>query len=126
MTTSPYSLDLRNKLISYLCTGKSQYSASKLFGLSPSTVSRWWLRYKREGTCNARTRLGKKPRVTYEEILEYIKSHPNFRLSDLGDRFNMTASGALYWLKKMNYSYKKKTSPTWRQMKKSAKNTKKQ
>jgi hypothetical protein len=31
--------------------------------------------------------------------------------------FDMTASGALYWLRKLGYNYKKKTSPMWKQTK---------
>ena len=49
MSTSPYSLDLREKVIKYLELGNSQQSASKIFMLNPSTINRWWLRYKREG-----------------------------------------------------------------------------
>ena len=44
MTTSPYSIDLRKKVISYLESGKSQKSASEIFAINASTVSRWWLR----------------------------------------------------------------------------------
>ena len=69
MTTSPYSLDLRNKVIKYLKSGRSQRSASETFDLNPSTISRWWLRYKREGNCMARLRLGREPRVTLSQVI---------------------------------------------------------
>jgi transposase len=124
MTTSPYSADLRNKVIKYLKLGKSQRSASETFSLNPSTISRWWLRYKREGNCTARSRLGRDPRVDLSKVKSYIESNPNFKSSDMGKQFGMSGGGALYWLKKLGYSYKKKPSPTWKQIKKSEINTK--
>lgn len=118
MSTSPYSIDLRKKVISYIESGKSQESASRVFALNPSTVNRWWLRYKREGHYNARPRIGKKPRVTSEEIKCYVSSTPDFTSEKMGKYFGMSASGARYWLRKLGYSYKKKTSPTWKRAKK--------
>ena len=123
MTTSPYSVDLRNKVIKYLKSGKSQRSASETFDLNASTVSRWWLRYKKEGHCAAKSRLGREPRVNLSQVKTYIESNPNFKSSDMGKQFGMTGGGALYWLKKLGFSYKKKTSLILRRAKKSETNT---
>jgi transposase len=90
METSPYSEDLRKKVIQYLELGKRQRSATEVFELNISTVSRCWLRYQREGHCKARLRSGKKPRVTLEEVERYIESNPNFRSCDMGKHFGMT------------------------------------
>ncbi len=116
MTTSPYSLDLRKKVIEYIESGKSQHSAVSLFQLNPSTISRWWLRYKDEGHYYPRIRPGKKPKVSFAELERYIEKHPNFKTSDMGKYFGMTGVGALYWLKKLGFSYKKKPSPMWKQV----------
>ena len=40
MTTSPYSLDLRKRVINFTKSGNSQVSASKIFALNLSTVNR--------------------------------------------------------------------------------------
>ena len=125
MSTSPYSLDLRKKVIDYLELGNSQKSTSILFQLNISTVSRWYLRYKREGHYNPRKRMGKKPKISKEALISYIESTENFKASDMGNYFGITGEGARYWLKKLGYSYKKKTLPMWKQMKKEKKNTKK-
>ena len=101
MSTSPYSLDLRSKVIKYIESGKSQSSASKIFSLDPSTVNRWWLRYKREGHYAARKRLGKAPRISSSLVHDYVKTHSNFTLAQMGAYFGMTAGGAFYWLKKL-------------------------
>lgn len=126
MSTSPYSLDLREKVIKYLELGNSQQSASKIFMLNPSTINRWWLRYKREGNYAPRKRLGRAPRLSISAVKDYIKANPNFKSEDLGKNFGMTSGGAIYWLKKLGYSYKKNTSPMWKPMKGSEDNTKKQ
>ena len=125
MSTSPYSIDLREKVIKYIESGNSQQSASKIFRLNVSTVNRWWLRYKREGNYAAKKRPGKTPRVNASLIQDYVEAHSNFTSAEMGRHFGMTSGGAFYWLKKLGYSYKKKTLPMWNHKKKSAKNTKK-
>lgn len=122
MRTSPYNIDLRKKVIEYIESGNSQKSAVKTFMLNESTVNRWWLRYKREGSYAARIRIGKKPRLKEEDLKEYIVRNPGFNTNHMGEHFNMTGSGAHYWLKKLGYTYKKKPFPTWKQTLKSEKN----
>ena len=125
MTTSPYSQDLRERVIKFIESGNSQKSAAGLFELNPSTISRWWLRYKREGNYKPRIRIGKKPRVSAVELKIYIEANPNFKTSDMGKHFGMSGAGAFYWLKKLGFSYKKKPLPTWRQTKENEISTKK-
>ena len=125
MSTSPYSHDLRQKVITYLLSGKSQKSATQVFALNYSTVNRWWLRYKKEGHFSPRKRMGKAPRLTESDVKNYVDTHPNFISEEMGAHFNMTGAGALYYLKKFGYSFKKKPSPTWKRRQKSEKPTKK-
>ena len=125
MSTSPYSIDLRKKVIDCIESGKSQKSVVALFKLNPSTISRWWIRYKTEGHYNPRIRIGKKPKINVAELKSYIESKPNFKTREMGKHFGMSSVGALYWLKKLGYSYKKKPTPMWKQMKKSVMPTKK-
>jgi transposase len=56
MTTSPYSRDLREKVINYLKKGNEQKTASEIFGIHKNTVHRWWIRYKLEGVCTPKIR----------------------------------------------------------------------
>jgi transposase len=125
-STSPYSLDLREKVIKYIESGNSQQSASKVFELNPSTINRWWRRYKKEGNYLPRKRLGRAPRVSLSAVKSYIEGNPDFKSADMGKHFGMTAGGAFYWLKKLGYSYKKKTLPMWRLTRKSEKPTRKE
>jgi transposase len=117
MSTSPYSLDLRKKVIEFLNAGNSQRLASQVFNISKTTVNSWHVRYKKEGNYDAKLRIGAKPKIKIEEFKEYVQSHQNATSSDIGKRFNMSKRGAHYWLTKLKFSYKKKPSPTWKQTK---------
>ena len=68
MSTSPYSNDLREKVINYLKKGKTQKEASEVFEVHRNTVSRWNKRHCEEGSCRARKRLGYKSKLSYNKI----------------------------------------------------------
>ena len=114
----PYSKDFREKVISHVKKGASYKETCIKFDISINTVWSWNKRYREEGHCFARKVGGKKGRLTKELVDTYVKSNPNFILSDMGKHFNMTAEGAHYWLKKLGYRYKKKATPSWKQAQK--------
>ena len=123
MTTSPYSQDLRNKVIKFIESGNTQITAAKVFSINLSTVNKWYLRYRREGNCLARKRPGAKSKVNQEALVAYIALNPNVKLKDLSKEFGVSLWGVYYWLRKLGFSYKKKPSPTWKQIKKSETST---
>ena len=74
----------------------------------------WYKRYKSEGHYLARKVGGQKSKIRSEDIVLYVNASPKFTLLEMGKHFNMSGVGTFYWLKKLGYSYKKKTSHTWR------------
>ena len=122
LQTSPYSLDLRQKVIEYVKKGGSQISAAKIFSINKNTVNSWWLRYCSEGHVNPRVRVGAKPSIAREEFISFVKANPNLDAEEIGAHFGISKTGAWYWLKKFGFSYKKKPIPTWKLMKKGGKN----
>ena len=118
MTTSPYSKDLRKKIIAYLDKGKTQKEASEVFGVHRNTISRWNVRYRNEGNYAARVRLGPKSRVDIKAVELFVKNNPDIKLSDIGNKFGISGWHAGRLLKKLGFSYKKKASPMWKQAKK--------
>ena len=44
-----YSLDLRERVIAAVRSGQSRRKAAETFGVEPSTVVKWWLRYRATG-----------------------------------------------------------------------------
>jgi transposase len=85
----------------------------------------WYKRYKTEGNYLSRKVGGKKGRISEQDVATYVNNNPNFILSEMGKHFGMSAPGALYWLRKLGYSYKKKPSAMWKQVKKSEISTRK-
>ena len=125
MTTSPYSIDLREKVIKFIEVGNSQKEASKVFSINKMTINRWYLRYKKEGHCHPKERLGAKPRIEEDRFTKYVEQHPNAKSEDIAREFGLSASGARYWLRRIGFSYKKKPLPMWKLMKRSVTDTKK-
>lgn len=121
MSTSPYSLDLREKVILYLRQGHSQRRCAEVFSLNLSTVHRWWKRYKREGHYHPRLRLGSKGKVNPASLANYVKSNPEKTLKQIGGHFGVSDVAILRRLQKLGFSYKKKPLPIWKPMKRSAK-----
>ncbi len=123
MTTSPYSLDLRKKVINYINNGHSQIEASVVFSIHKNTVNRWCVRYKEEGHVKPRVRLGFQSKIDKESLTKYVLRNPNIKLSEIGRQYGITASQASRVLHKLGFSYKKKPSPMWKQMKRNEINT---
>lgn len=74
-----------------------------------------------EGHFKPRKRLGSKGKVDPQALLEYVKSHPEQTLKQIGAHFNVTDVAIFQRLRKLGYSYKKKPSPMRKPMKKSDK-----
>lgn len=121
MTTSPYSLDLRERVIKFIVAGNTQTEAAKVFMLNLSTVNRWYLRQRKEGNCLARKRPGAKSKIDKESLKLYITKNPNATLQEISREYGVSLWGIYYWLKKLGYSYKKKPSPIWKLVAKSKK-----
>lgn len=107
MTTSPYSEDLRTRVINYLDKGNGYKEASRLFELSISSIGRWYRRYKKEGHCKARTRPGARRKINLAQLEAYVKSNPDTTLKKAAIKFSLSIWTVQYWLRKLGYSYKK-------------------
>ena len=107
MSTSPYTLDLREKVINYLKRGRSQKSCAEVFSLHLSTVQRWWKRYSSEGHVNPRKRLGSKGKVDPQALVEYVKLHSDQTLKQIGSHFGVTDVAILLRLQQLGLVIKK-------------------
>ena len=125
MTTSPYSKDLRKKVINYLNKEKTQKEASQVFGIHRNTISRWSNRYKKEGNYDAKERLGCKSKLDYKKVELFVENNEDVKLSDIGAEFAISKGYAGVVFKRLGFSYKKKPSPMWKRIKKNEINTKK-
>ena len=122
MSTSPYSIDLREKVIEYIKKGNSQKSASQIFGIHKNRINRWCIRYKLEGILAPKIRIGYKSKVDKSKLEEFVKNNPNMTLAKASLKFGVTAWQVGRILKKMGFGYKKKPLPMWKRVKKDEKN----
>ena len=123
MSTKAYSNDLRLRVIEYIKSNNSQKSAASLFSVGKNTVSRWWLRYKIEGSLVSKSRGGSKGKIDLVKLEEYVNLNPDKTLKEIGNKFGVSDCAVHKRLKQLGYRYKKKTLNIWKQIKKKEKNT---
>ena len=70
--TSPYSIDLREKVIAHLASGTSKKATSKLFGICESIIYDWQRLASETGSLRPRKRLGIKPKIDVVLLKQYI------------------------------------------------------
>ena len=124
--TKSYSNDLRKRVVEFLENGSSYDEASKLFKISVSAIGRWYRKYKQEGNYYAKIRGGSKRKIDLEALEEYVKTNENMILKQAARKFEVSVFTISYWLRRLGYSYKKKTFLTWKQVKKKGINIEKQ
>jgi transposase len=122
--TKSYSNNLRKKVVEYLDRGNSYNKASIIFKISVSALGRWYRKYRQEGNYIAKKRGGSKRKIDIDELEKYVKGNENMTLKKAAKKFEVSIFTISYWLKRLGYSYKKKTLPTWKLAKKSERSTK--
>lgn len=124
MSKHEYSLDLRERVINHIKLGNDQLKTSRIFNVSKSSVNRWWIRYQKEGVFAPKPRLGSKGKIDPKKLRLYVETNEDKTLAEMGAVFNASICSIYRRLKKLGFSYKKKTSPMWSQIKKSEMDTK--
>lgn len=104
-----YSEDLRERAIKYVELGHSYNEAGIVFNVSDISIKRWHKQYLALGHCSPKKRLGKKPRIELSEFEDYVKENSDKTLKEIGEHFKMSDVGALYYIRKIGFRYKKKS-----------------
>ena len=78
-----YSIDLRDKVISFVFQGKSKREASRVFGIGEDTIYRWLRRHK-VGTLAPKKRTKYPQKVSSERLLSYVEQNPDHTLKEIG------------------------------------------
>mgnify|MGYP002146142517 FL=1 len=109
MRTSPYGIEIRERVIKYINKGHSQKEAMEVFELHRNTVNRWYKRYKEEGHVEARKRVGNRTRkVDQEELRKYVELlNGEVKLKELGKKYGVSGTQIGKILDKLGFSYKK-------------------
>lgn len=105
-----YSNDLRKRVIESLAEGLSQSKVSRTFSISIVTVKRWQKRYRETKSYEPKQRvfdLSKLRIIDYDKVSQYVETHPDKTLKELGCKFKTSDTAILYILRKLNITYKK-------------------
>jgi transposase len=86
----PYSQDLRERVIAAIEAGQQALDEiAATFGVSPSTVDKWWRRWRQTGSCAARPHAGGMPRALRgceAALRAAVREQPDVTLRELCDR----------------------------------------
>lgn len=118
-----YSVDLREKVIAYLERTPDKKSASQLFQVGIATIYRWVSRKKEKGHVEPLRRKYAYKKIDDQKLVEYIESHPDHFLSEIGEHFKLTPQAIFYALKRLKITRKKRLRSIRKEMKKSELNS---
>jgi transposase len=111
----PYSLDLRERVVASVASGKSCWIVATLFHVSVASVVKWSQRARRTGTAAAKPKGGKRPYVLQgrrEWLLARLAETPDLTLhallAELRQRDIIVACDTLWrFLRREGISFKK-------------------
>jgi len=116
-----YSVDLRE----HLKKGYTQEETSDTFSVGTSTIKRWLSLLSETGNLEKRP-LYRSARIFGSEKLNaYIEENPDALLKDVAEYFGGSVTGAFYALEREKITLKKKSPFIEKEMRKSARNSKK-
>lgn len=103
-----YSVDLRERVLSYLESNNDKKTASHLFQIGIATVYRWIARKKEKGHVQPMRRKYAYKKIDDQKLIDYVETYPDQFLSEIAAHFNLTPQGIFYALKRLKITRKKK------------------
>lgn len=103
-----YSIDLRERVISFVKQGHSKREASKVFNIGEDTIYRWLRRLKMGEPLVAKKRTHFATKVPMEVLKSYVEEHPDHTLKEIGAAIGLSDSKVWKHLNRMNITRKKR------------------
>jgi transposase len=100
----PYSLDLRERVVAAVATGRSCRAVAATYKVSVASVVKWSQRHRKTGSAAARRMGGNRPRSVSDEergwLLARLAAAPDLTLralvAELGERGVVTSYGSVW------------------------------
>lgn len=106
-----YSVDLRERVLSFVDEGGAKVEACKLFKIGHNTLYLWIRQRKERGTIEPKIRGKYKTRKIEEsQLREYVKAHADATLSEMAEIFSVSSVAIWKALRRFGITYKKKSS----------------
>ena len=100
-----YSMKFRKEVLKVASEeGQALRKVSLMFGIGTDTISRWKRRLEPKKVC------GTKRKIDLEKLKEDVEKNPDSYQYERAERFKVSQNAISYALKKLNISYKKKSS----------------
>ena len=104
-----YSIDLRERVLSYIEEGHSQKAASETFKVPRQTIYNWLCLKADTGSLKMRRVGQRRPwKIKEEDLRQAVKDHPDDYLYELAALFQVTPSGIYRALKRYKITRKKR------------------
>jgi transposase len=118
-----YSIDLRERVLSYIEDGHTQKEASEIFKIPRQSIYNWFCLKAETGNLGMR-RSGQRhsSKFAEEKLKETIRLHPDYYLSEIAVVFKATPSGVCRALKRWGITRKKRAFSSRKRMKTNVKN----
>lgn len=116
-----YSLDLREKSVAAVKSGKSVREIAKSLNIGVNTIYTW-LRLDKVGSLAPKKRTIFPQKVPSEKILSYVEANPDHTLKEIGAAVGLSASKAWKWTRKLGLTLKKSPRSTASNARKNAQN----
>lgn len=113
-----YSVDLRERVLSYLEKNPDKKAASTLFQVGIATIFRWVARKKQKGNVEPLRRKYAYKKIDDQKLIEYVEVNPDHFLSEIGEHFGLTLQTIFYALKRLKITRKKRRLSIGKEMKK--------
>lgn len=104
-----YPLEIRKKALDHYKENNCKNLTAEVFGITKQTLYNW-LKREKLGNLEAKKRKTGSYKIDEEELICYIKQHPDALLSDVAKVFNVENSTIFFILKKLGISLNKKYS----------------
>lgn len=108
-----YPTVLRTRAVAYLQSGGTLTHAATIFQVCPKTLYNWQRQHTATGDLRPRPGPGKPRRLDYEALRDYVVTHPDQTLHELGRQFDVSYRTIDQALKTMKVT-RKKNSPVRR------------
>lgn len=119
-----YSLDLREKVMSYITSGGQKREAAKIFKIGEDTIYRW-LRKQKTGDLSPKKRVDFPRKMDPKKLSEYVEKYPDHTLKEIAAALNLAFQTVSSWLRRLGITRKKRPRCTKNEMQRSALNFKK-
>ena len=104
-----YSLDLRERVLSYIDAGHSQKEASEIFKIPRQTIYNWQRLKAQTGELNMRrSRQRRALKITEDALRQAVETRPDDYLYELASVFGVSPSGIYRALKRYKITRKKR------------------